>query len=213
MILNHSRAHWSERCWKIRKRLPSLLTGIWSLNAAIISSRTSGNLTSILRVNGVPMRWVSSSLLLRLTGRPISIFWVGSDIVANSGREGYFSSSIPNWKNVIGSTTNLLNLVRSRSNNHPLGNRWYSEDRSTILGIFHQIQIEGVSSSSFNYLIVTLFDNFLCTHLKSIRSDVWIQWVRRPNGGDRPQLKKQVMLNNITDKLCSPWSCWWSSCI
>ena len=116
--------------------LPSLLTGIWSLNAAIISSRTSGNLTSILRVNGVPMRWVSSSILLWLTGRPISIFWVGSDIVANSGTEAYFSSSIPNWKNVIGSTTNLLNLVRSRSNNHPLGNRWYSEDRSTILGNF-----------------------------------------------------------------------------
>ena len=175
--------------------LPSLLTGIWSLNAAIISSRTSGNLTSILRVNGVPMRWVSSSLLLRLTGRPISRFWIASDIIANSGTEAYFSSSIPNWKNVIGSTTNLLNLVGSRSNNYPLGKRWYSEDRSTILGIFHQIQTEGVSSSLFTYLIVTLFDNFLCTHLKSIRSDVWSQWVWRPNSGDGPQLEIQVMLS------------------
>ena len=65
---------------------------------------------------------------------------------------------------------NLLSLVRSRSNNHPLGNRWYFEDRSTILGIFYQIRIESVSS--FNYLIVTLFDNFLCMHVKSIRSEV-----------------------------------------
>ena len=107
----------------------------------------------------------------------------------NSGRkEGYFSRSVPHWKNVIGSTTNLLNLAGSGSNNHPMGHRWYFKGRSTILGIFHQIQIEHVSS--FNYLIVTLFYNLLRMFLKSIRSDVWSQWVRRPNSRDKPQLEK-----------------------